>query len=474
MPDSPRARWVSGAAVAALMASLVAFWPGVVTYDGVTQFAQARAGRYEDWHPPVMAWLWHGLHGVFGGAAQPMLTLQMVLYWAGFGLIAGALARSGRPRAAWAVLAIGASPLFLGWQAVVLKDTQMLGAMLAACGLVVWWRVRGARVPLWAGAGVVVLLTYATLVRANAVFATVPLAVMLAAPPHGRRRMGVIGALIALGVAAVLAVSPIVNHRLLGAAASGVERTQAVYDLAAIAVRAPDAAIGFSPAEARRLRALHCVKPLFWDPLGEPTRCGPITARVQAMPAASLYPLLLKAALHSPAAYAAHRLAHLNATQRWLVPLGWPGAAPPARSEPNPLGLGSPGAVARAWQGAARWVAETPLGWPFAWLVLAVAGVAVGRSRPANPLRDVALALALSAVTLEASFVVLSIASDLRYHLWPMVAAALAMVLSWADRRWSTRSILATAAALALVSGPAMLARATLTPPPQGYHDLLL
>ncbi|PMV79606.1 hypothetical protein C1X51_32695, partial [Pseudomonas sp. FW306-2-2C-B10A] len=73
---------------------------------------------------------------------------------------------------------IGALPLFLGWQAAVLKDTQMLGAVLAASGGIAWWRLKGARVPVWALIIVAALLAYATLVRANAVFATVPLAVM--------------------------------------------------------------------------------------------------------------------------------------------------------------------------------------------------------------------------------------------------------------------------------------------------------
>ena len=100
--------------------------------------------------PPAMARMWSLLHAAFGGTSEPMFVAQMVLYWAGFGLIAAALARLGRGGAAAAVLAIGALPLFLGWQAVVLKDTQMLGAVLAACGAVAWWRLRGARVPVWA------------------------------------------------------------------------------------------------------------------------------------------------------------------------------------------------------------------------------------------------------------------------------------------------------------------------------------
>ena len=77
------------------------------------------------------------------------------------------------------MLAIGMLPPFLGWQAVVLKDAQATAALIGATGLVAWWRLRGVRVPIAAVGGCALLITYATLARANAVFAAVPLAVLL-------------------------------------------------------------------------------------------------------------------------------------------------------------------------------------------------------------------------------------------------------------------------------------------------------
>ncbi|WP_341203680.1 hypothetical protein [uncultured Sphingomonas sp.] len=469
IPSPPRIWTVAGVTLLLLAGALALFWPGIAMYDSVGQFAQVLSGAYEDWHPPAMARMWSLLHAAFGGTSEPMFVAQMVLYWAGFGLIAAALAPLGRGGAAAAVLAIGALPLFLGWQAVVLKDTQMLGAVLAACGAVAWWRLRGARVPVWTLIAVAALLAYATLVRANAVFATVPLAVML----FGTGRWWTRLALGLAGVAAVLMVSPILNHGPLGATSSGVERTEALYDLAGIAVRAPDTAIGFTPLEARSLQAGHCVKPYFWDPLGEETRCAPIVARLQRLPAGALYRMLVAAIFRNPVAYAAHRLAHFNSTERWLVPAGWAGAAPPARSEPNDFALGNPGAVARGWQVAARWMAETPLGWPFAWLTVAIVGLAVAAPRASGPPRDLALALLVSAITLELSFGVLSIASDLRYHLWPMVATALATVLLWGDWRQSKRAGRIGGLALAVVLVAGTVARLTLPTPPTSYRDLL-
>ncbi len=456
---------VAAAALLLFLASLVLFWPGVATYDSVGQFGQALAGDYDDWHPPVMAHAWAALHRAFGGAAEPMLVLQMALYWAGFGLIATALAQERQVSAAGAVLAIGAMPLFLGWQAVVLKDTQMLGAALAACGLVAWWRLRGRRVPSWAGGVVALLLGYAILIRANAVFAMVPLAVMLFGPRTRWARL----ALVVVGTGAVLAVAPVINHALLDATPSGVERTAALYDLAGTAVRTPDAPVGLSVAETRAVAARRCVKPLFWDPLGTPERCAPVMGRLRALPVGELYRLLVAAIARHPLAYAEHRLAHLNSTERWLVPLHWPAAAPPAASEPNMIGLGSPGAASHWWQAVATWLAETPFGWPIAWIVLAVAALVVAARRDPSGARDLALALLVSALAQEASFGVLSIASDLRYHLWAMVATALAAVLLRAAGRWPRRVVLAGGAALAIVTLAGVAARITLPPPPPSY-----
>jgi hypothetical protein len=460
---------VAGATLLLLAGALALFWPGVVMYDSVQQFDQALSGDLADWHPPVMAWLWGVLNRLVHGGAAPMLVLQMGLYWLGFGLVATALARTGKRHAADAILLIAIFPLFLGWQGVVLKDTQLLGATLAAAGMAAWWRLRSQRVPVWALLGVAALLAYATLVRANGVFATVPLLIMLFGPTRWWAR----GLLCCIGIPLALVLAQGVNHGVLGAEASGVERTEAFYDLAAIAAQEPATAIGLTPGEARAVAARHCAKPFFWDPLGTDDRCGPTMERLHGVAAGALYRMLVEAIVRHPIAYATHRFGHLNSTDRWLVPANWPSAAPPGGSEPNSFGLGSPGALAKAWQTAARWSAETPFGWPIVWIVLAVGGLVVALRRPASALRDVALALLVSAIALEASFGVLSIASDLRYHLWPMVASALAMVLLRAEGPWPKRALRITGAALALVIVSGTAARLLLPAPPTTYPALL-
>jgi hypothetical protein len=464
-PDDRRARSrvVAAAAAAGALAlvALAAFWPGYVAYDSVAQYGQAITGTYDDWHPPAMARLW----SLFGPAGPgPMFAIQMALYWLGFGLLAAASAATGRRRTAAALLAVGLWPPLLGWQAVVLKDTQMLGAMLAAVGILGWWRLRERSVPRAAWLPAAALLIYAVSVRANAAFAVVPLAIAMVRRPA---RPAARTALALAGIAAAVAIAGPVNHRLFGAAASGVERTQAIYDLAGIGVRSGDPRVGLSAATLAGLRAKGCVRPFFWDPLGEPSRCATEVDPLRAMPVARLYGALALAALHHPFAYGAHRLAHFGSTARWLVPLSWPGAAPPQGSEPNGYGFGEPGAAARRWQIAAGWLVEAPACWPIVWTLAALVGL-VATIRRRDAAGELARALFVSAATLEASFAFVSIASDLRYHLWPMAATAVGWLLTGSRPRG--RAVWA-AFAIILVGGGA--ARLLLPEPPQTYRGML-
>lgn len=439
-------------------------------FDTVAQYGEALKNDVDDWHPPIMVRLWQLLHP-FGPAATPMFAVQVGLYATGFALIIASLATSGRWRASLAVVALAVSPLLLGWQMVVLKDTQMLGALIAAFGIVAHFRLSGRRVPVVASVGVGILVAYATLVRANSVFATIPLvALILPRPKPLARRAGV--ALVVLG--AVLALTPVINHRLLGATSSGVAKTLPIFDLAAIAVAAPAAPSPFTPAERSQIATRHCVKNFFWDPLGDPTACGPVTERLKSQSESDLYAELARAAAAHPIAYVMHRIRHWNSTQRWLVPSDLFGAAPPIEAEPNHLGLETPpNAFASSWQDAAAIEAATPLGWPVTWTFLGLFLLPRALKQQSEPAGGLALALLVSSLTLEASFLVVSIASDLRYHLWSMAAVPLALILL-ASKSWFSRTVLiALVAGLLVVTIGGLLARYGLPRAPGTYEGMI-
>ncbi|MDI1296133.1 MAG: hypothetical protein PSY12_09675 [bacterium] len=324
----------------------------------------------------------------------------------------------------------------------------MVGALVAATGLVGYYRLQGRSIPIPALSLVTLCIGYATLIRANAAFSTVPLSVLMAPQRWSPlRRLGVT----LVGIAAVLGLSQPINLHLLGARDSGVRRSEPVYDLAAI------------------------VKPLFWDSLGGKPACSQAMAALEHRPANGLYIDLARAVVHHPVAYLLHRLAHLNSTSRWLVPFHWPLANPPAASEPNDVSLGNPRCCAAIdWQiWAAGTASETPLGWPIVWLIAAIWGLWVAARQPQDSRRDLGIALLGSALVQELSFAAISVSSDLRYHLWPIVATALACALLWG---WPapTRHRRIAMALLACVILSGIIARFTLPAPPARYADLLL
>jgi hypothetical protein len=457
--------WPWGLAAALLcLLSLAARWPGIVMYDTVSQWGQVVDDAYTDWHPPVMARTW-GLLGHLYPGTQPLFVGQMLLWWGGLGLLAGALAQRRRRIAAALVLAVGAMPLFLDWATTILKDAQMASCLLAATGLVAHWRLRERRVPLLAKAAALVLIGYATLVRGNAVFATVPFALALFDWPGLRRpwaRVVAVGA----GALLVIGVSPFINHRLLGAEATHVERTLPLYDMAGIAHFAKLPTLpGLPPARWAQAERQGCYSPYFWNPYGEPAQCDDVGQAVamgdDAPPHLTAHWLALIAT--HPLAYAMHRLAHLNSTLRFWVGPGEGDAVSSAGSEHNDLGLGGPARVpGAAVVAAARMQAASPLGWPCVGLAVALALLWAARGQA--PQVRIGRALALSAACMAASFAVVSIASDWRYHLWSMVAAALATVLILDARALRPRRARVGGLGVALVAALATAAHLGLAP----------
>jgi hypothetical protein len=439
-------------------------------YDTVAQYRQVLSNEVDDWHPPVMVRLWQLLRPLAPQAA-PMFALQAALYMLGFGLLVAALARKARWKSAIAAAALGLSPLLLGWQMVVLKDAQMLGALVAAVGIAAHYRLQDRNIPFVAAATMALLIGYATLVRANAVFVTAPLAVLLLPRPAS---IAVRGLAVVTAVVAVLAATPLINHRLLDSAPSEVANSQPVFDLAAIAVSSPASPSIFTGAERSRIERLHCVKAFFWDPLGDPTACSVATGRLMAAPEIDLYRALAAGVAAHPFAYARHRLQHWNSTERWLVEAGLPDAAPPIEAEPNDLGLETPSsALAAGWQDVAAVEAASPLGWPVVWTVVALCLVPIAWRRRAESGGGLALALVVSGLSLEASFFIVSIASDLRYHLWPMLAAPLALILLSDDLGAPRRQRIIGAVLVIFVIAGGVLARSWLPRAPDSYEGMI-
>ena len=152
-----------------------AYWPGVMIDDARWQYQQAVDNSYEDWHPPLMAWVWRRLAFIVPGPA-PMLLLQLLLYWVGIALIAWWAHRRGQRGLAVAIACAGWLPAPLALTGTVVKDVLMAGLLLCATGLLLCRNsLRGETARVAVMAAVDACLFAAAALRLNAVFACLPL-----------------------------------------------------------------------------------------------------------------------------------------------------------------------------------------------------------------------------------------------------------------------------------------------------------
>ena len=427
---APRAAaWAASALIAAAVALSLAYWPGVMTWDSIRQYGQALSGRFDDWHPPLMNWIWRELLPLAHGPA-PMLVLQLGVYAAGWVLFAGWALRRRRPRLALALAAASLTPIAVALMGAIIKDSLMAALLLAAAGLLAWRGERGGW-PLRLGG--VALVVLASCLRFNAFLAGGPLMVgflseVLRRTPLRTAATGVIA------TAALLLPMPIANH-LLKAEPSGVQLSLVIFDLGGITEHAGRSVFPPLPVKDAVAANRACYSPVRWDLYADwaetpcPVGFTPVRA---AFAAQRTRPMLFwaGAALRQPVAYAEHRLTHFNINARFLV---HDEVERPVhdRSEDNDWGYQvTANPLLHAVDALARYSAHTPLGWPIVWMALAAGVLAVSWRLPT---RAVVIPLALSSLLYGLGYGVFSVSSELRYHLWTMLAALVAACIAAAD-----------------------------------------
>lgn len=157
---------------------LAIFYPGFMCYDSVNQIIEAREGIFSDWHPPLMSMIWRLIDKTIPGPTG-MLSLQSALVWLGAYLVYRAYFKPyGAPvSAVWLSLLLFAPPIF-GIAGVIIKDVFMWGVLLIAFGIA--GHIRAVNRQTFRANAALILCVFlclwiATLLRHNAVFATIPL-----------------------------------------------------------------------------------------------------------------------------------------------------------------------------------------------------------------------------------------------------------------------------------------------------------
>ncbi|WP_373991143.1 hypothetical protein [Duganella sp. BuS-21] len=431
--SAPRQRsaLLTAAALLLLLLNLALHYPGSMNNDSSMQYAEAMSGIYTDWHPPIMALVWRWLDHLLRGPAA-MLVLHLVLHWFGIGLLADGLARSGRQRIAVLVLLAGAFPVLVFYNGGIWKDVGMASALIAGFGFGCWFRLQQRAIPLWAATLMILLLAYGALVRTNAVFAIGPLLLLLCFDRPARKLYATVLWSGVIAVAA-LALSGVINHRVIGAQSSGAINSLQLFDLAGIARQSGDVSVLPPVAQLSADDVQRCYTPYYWDtfsPWGYCNSVSEMLGPVDSVPRKELSTLWVHAILSHPLAYLDHRLRAFNSEMFFLVPARHCRYAP---------GCGVPTPWIYPWTRAdapdvAReirldYIKKNFLGWPVVWLALGGAILLLARDARAGITGRAGLALLASGHLYLLAYLVIGVASDVRYAYWTIMAVLLAGLL---------------------------------------------
>ncbi|HZP76536.1 MAG TPA: hypothetical protein VFB45_10370 [Pseudolabrys sp.] len=414
--------------------NLAIWFPGESGPDSQSQYWQAVTWHLDDWHPPITVWLWSLFRLVTDGDG-PMFCFQVILYWLGFLLIAFTLSRTGRWVAAWAVLAVALFPSLFTTNIELLNDVGMGVTFLAAFAMVFWWRMQDRKIPTPVAAIALALLVFGALARVNAVFAVVPLFVYLIRPQW----LGKPWRLLAVSIPLALALVPVadlINHRLLRAEPLHPIRSLQVFDLNGIAFYSHDLTV-FGPGTSFTQDELaRCYTPagwdraapwgkcrFFWDRLAVSPDLRELAASLDARGAMGLKPnpdlsnRWIAAIVHHPLAYAEHRLLHFGSEIGEGLSM-WDSDA----AGPKPLSV----ALYDLVTASALWIVMG------AGLLVCLTSM---RSVRRSASIDAALALLLSALPYASAYLIIGVASQMRYFFWSLVAIFTAAVIASAECR---------------------------------------
>ncbi len=417
-------------------------FPGMMTMDSIQQLQEARAGVYTDFHPAVMARLWHFVDRLIAGPFG-MFVIQTTLFVVGIYLL---LVRVMRPRrAAVATCLLALYPPVLAPMGVIWKDCLMAGALL--CGIAGLLADKRSH-RLWGLAA----LWLGSSVRYNAPGATLPLVVLLFVwLPTGdtwklriRRYAIASGAWLAVTIAA-LGAGQLLTDKQMHPWQSTLALFDTVGTLAHVDETIPDEQLRELTAGTGLLvdKDIHAAfrakyTPLDFSPLiaGDGHFWDVVIAGTVPLPEPkrdALSRMFWETVTAHPGAWVAHRLAVMKP----LLAIGGPVYSPVMmhRHEfkgimEQTLQLTSKWSPLQTWaEKKTYWVArKTPLFRPWIYLVLSVLLLAFCRGQ-----RDV-FAILMSGIAMEGTLLLLAPTPDYRYSHWMVITTCIAVIMLVARR----------------------------------------
>ncbi len=418
------ATWLLPLAGVALVFAV--FWPGQMSPDSVWQLAMAREGVYLDWHPPIFSALWRPLDRLHPGPAG-MLLVEGATLWAGLAIFTSAALGPGLLAGAAGLFVILLPPIFseLG---VIWKDVLCAASLLLAAGLLLRADRGRTRAPALVA---VAPLWLAMALRYNAPFGALPLCLWAGAliwPKASKWRAAAAG----LALCAALAGLAVSTSNLLTRHRMYPVQQVFLHDLAAISLASDENLLPPYLRDRRRLPVtLEQLRALYRPDLADPITFAPGMRTADRDQVGELRRAWLRAVPRNLLPYLRHRLN----MARGLFGVGvdpklpfWIGVTP------NDLGVAlEPSALRDRVGHELEGLRTTPLFRVWCWLLLLAAALVAARRDRA------AIAIGSGGLLVAASSIFLVPAGDLRYSLWPMLAA-LAVAMLALRRIWPTSS----------------------------------
>jgi hypothetical protein len=408
--DTPRRRAPFAAVVIAALGfglTLVVFYPGVMTYDARYVYAAIAQGVVGDWQSPVMTLLWSWIDWITPPSAS-MFLLIAASYW-----LAAALLGVFVP-----LLAL-TPPAFI-LVGVIWRDILFAALWLLAGALVLIAADARTGQRITAQAVALVAMTFAYLLRQNALFAAPVLLAFVLWP--SRFSLGRTLVLYVPAVIALYGLTQVVYYGVLHAVRQNPIHAILVFDLEGITyfTGQNQFPVSWTPEQSAMLTS-SCYDPGTWDGLWIHEPCPFVMDRLEKQEHLFGTPALIEAwknaVLAHPLAYLAHRTDFM-----WTFLTGdnlvmW------TRDLDDPGRLAYPDNPAFVALVSTVDVLEpTPLFRPGLWLLLCVAVCVAAWRRRDTPTGAYALAACGSAVLYILTFWLVGLSSDFRYAYWAVLA----------------------------------------------------
>ena len=423
-----RALPILALALAGFALTLRIFYPGIMTYDAWYVHSYIANPPAGDWQSPLQTALWALIDPLAPGAAS-MFVLIAVLYWVSFAALALALAR----RSAWLGLlavVLGLTPSSFVFVGVIWRDIMLASAWLLAAALAYMVADRRGPWRIAAQALGLALISFAFLLRPNALFAAPILAAYVIWPERFDLKRTAI--LYVPAIVALALMVPLVYYAWLGAKHENALHAIFVFDLAGIShfTGQNQFPVTWSADEEAMLIG-PCYRAGDWDDYWTRQPCLFVMKKLDGeklFGSAALAEAWLHSVFSHPLAYVEHRLAvtwnflFARTLTMFTVDIAHPGRTVLADN---------------GWFMALKSLndrlGDTPLFRAGAWLILCILWCVPGWRRRATPSGAFLLGVCGSAVVYMATFIPVGVAGDFRYAL-PAVLAALAGLLVIAVR----------------------------------------